>query len=88
MGGNRRIAQRGHAKQRERTCSGLHLVASIDVVLQQDRNSVQGAEYRAMSAQHVGMTRHIQGVGVQFDNRIDSRTILVVRDDALDVLLG
>ena len=88
IGRDRGILLGGLADERERTGAGLHLVAGVDVVLKQDRNAMERTEHPALPAQPVGVSSHVQRIGVQFDDRIDSFVLLIERGDACNVFLG
>ena len=85
--GDRRVVLRRLADERERPGGGLHLVAGVDVVLEQHRDPVQRSEDLALGAHVVGVLRHPQRIGVELDDAVDVRPVLVERHDAIDVVL-
>jgi hypothetical protein len=79
--GDAGVLRGGLADQGDRAGRGLHRVAGVDVVLQQDWNAVQRAAHLAGSAFGIERFGDRQRIGVEFDHRIDARPGTV---DALD----
>ena len=78
--------QRRHADERKGPGAGLHFVAGINVVFEQHRDAVQRAQNSAVPPQHVGILCHHQRVGINFNNSIDARAVLVESDDASQII--
>ena len=85
---NRRILFGRLTDQRKRTGAGLHFVAGIDVVLQENRNSVKRAENFALLAHLVGIVGLGKGVRVQLDDGVNARSVLIKRIYPVDVKLS
>jgi len=82
------VAPGRRPNEREGAGGRLHLVARVDVVLEEDRDAVQGTEDDAAPALRVGVEGHGDGIRVDLDHRVHSRSTLVEVEDALDVVSG
>jgi hypothetical protein len=76
------------ADERERTRRGLHLVRRGDVVLEQNRDAVEGAAHLAGPALVVQLLRECERVRIELDHGIQLRPGLIYLGDAVEIGLG
>src|SRR5215472_13093969 len=88
VGRDRRVARRWLPDECERSRGGLHLVAGVEVVLDQYRDAVQRAHHVALVALLVGLAGHRQRIRIQLDDRVHAWSSLVELEDAIDVEVG
>ncbi len=73
---------RAEALQGQRAGTGGHR-CGVDVVLQQDRDAMQGAAQAAGTALLVALCGFLEGIGVEFDHRAQAWPGAVQGSDAL-----
>ncbi len=82
------ITWRNGALERERAGGRHHPVVGIDVVLDQNRNSVQRPSHLLRPSLGVHRVGDREGVRIQLDDSAEGRTMPVDGFDSRDVLLG
>src|SRR5262249_3182236 len=84
-----RIALRlGSAYQRQRPRSRHHLIGSVDVVLDQQRDPMKGSTHALLFALPVEGFRDLDGIRVKFDYAIDGRPAFINGFDAAQILFS
>ena len=82
------IARRRRIGQRQRAGGGEHTVAGVDVVLEQDRNTVQRAACLRAAARIIERSGELQRIGIRLDHRTQDRAGSVDLLDAVEQLPG
>ncbi len=71
LGGHKRVFLRSRAEQGKRSGSGVHAVSSVDVVFDEDWNSVERAAWTFVFAFPVERFSDFQCFGIHLDDAVD-----------------
>src|SRR5262249_62436877 len=86
-GRDRRSRHRRRPRQREGSRGGLHRVAGVDVVLEEDGDAVERAAHDPLPALGVGLMGEVEGVGIELEDAVEAGTLLVELLDPLEIEL-
>src|SRR5438094_10347689 len=84
---NESIFCTARSKHRQRSRRGFHAIGGIDVVFNQDWNSVQRTARTLVFTFFICSLGHRERVCIQFEQAVDRRSLLVVRFYTSKILL-